>query len=210
MRIKRKTGMKGYPTIQGSTQAPHMPCIAFYKYDGSNLRWEWNKKRGWYKFGTRTRLFDFRDEDYGEAIPLFLNGLALDLEYIFKSEYRNLESAVAFTEFWGKLSFAGKHIKGDTKFITLIDIAPYKKGIISPWDFVKIYGGLSSTAQFIYEGILSKQFIDDIRNNKYPVNEGVVCKGVGKTGIWMAKIKTYQYLTKLKEMYANDWQKYWE
>jgi hypothetical protein len=51
--------MEQYPSIEGSSKAPlGKPCIAFYKYDGSNLRWEWNPKKGWFKFGTRHELFD--------------------------------------------------------------------------------------------------------------------------------------------------------
>ena len=45
--------MEQYPHIEGSTKAPiGEPCIAFYKYDGSNLRFEWSPKKGWHKFGT--------------------------------------------------------------------------------------------------------------------------------------------------------------
>lgn len=28
--------------------------------------------------------------------------------------------------------------------------------------------------------------------------------------LWMAKIKTNQYLDKLKELYGVDWEKFWE
>jgi hypothetical protein len=38
--------MQQYPSIDGSGKAPlGVPCIAFYKYDGSNLRWEWSPKQ---------------------------------------------------------------------------------------------------------------------------------------------------------------------
>ncbi len=66
--------MKAYPSIPLSTDSRSIgePCIGFYKYDGSNLRWEWSKKQGWHKFGTRTRLFGKDEEPYNQAIPLFL------------------------------------------------------------------------------------------------------------------------------------------
>ena len=66
--------MQQYPSIDGSKKAPlGKPCIAFVKYDGSNLRWEWSPKQGWHKFGTRRQMFDATDEVYGPAIPIFLN-----------------------------------------------------------------------------------------------------------------------------------------
>ena len=72
--------MKQYPEISGSNKAPiGAQCLAFVKYDGSNLRWEWSPKKGWYKFGTRTRLFDHTDEIFGEAIPLFQDTLGPEI-----------------------------------------------------------------------------------------------------------------------------------
>ena len=78
--------MKSYRSIDGPSKAPQKPCIAFYKYDGSNLRFEWSKKRNWYKFGTRRRLFDESDDKYGQAIPMFLERLAPGLEKVFKKK----------------------------------------------------------------------------------------------------------------------------
>lgn len=48
----------------------------FDKIDDSNLHFEWNRKRGWHKFGTRTRLFNEADWQFGRAIPLFQRSLA--------------------------------------------------------------------------------------------------------------------------------------
>lgn len=46
----------------------------------------------------------------------------------------------------------------------------------------------------IYEGNMSREFINDVRDGKYPVYEGVVCKGDD----WTAKIKTIEYLERLR------------
>lgn len=58
--------MKWYPKMFGLYSDDDAPwgqhCIAFDKLDGSNLRFEWNKKQGWYKFGTRNRMFDRSDK----------------------------------------------------------------------------------------------------------------------------------------------------
>lgn len=67
--------MKDYPSIPGSSKAPQLPCIAFKKYDGSNIRAEWSKKRGWYKFGTRTQLIDKTDLVFGVVPDLRLLAL---------------------------------------------------------------------------------------------------------------------------------------
>jgi len=45
--------MKSYPSIPGK-HTNGIPLTVFDKLDGSNIRAEWSKKRGFYKFGTRT------------------------------------------------------------------------------------------------------------------------------------------------------------
>jgi hypothetical protein len=45
-------------------------AYVFDKLDGSNLRFEWKRKGGWYKYGTRHRLFDATDPGFGSAIEL--------------------------------------------------------------------------------------------------------------------------------------------
>ena len=201
--------MKSYPSIDGPSKAPRQPCIAFYKYDGSNLRWEWSKKRGWYKFGTRRRLFDHTDPDYGCAIPIFMESLAPELEAIFRKEYRDINQIIVFTEFFGPNSFAGQHIK-EQKELRLIDVNLHKKGIIDPRGFVNIFGSLPFAAQIVYEGNLNEQLILDIRDSKYDVNEGVVCKGGKGHKLWMCKIKTLAYRKRLKEFYGEEWEEFWE
>src|SRR5271154_7039190 len=71
-RVERKR-MLSYPSIEGSSKAPlGKPCIAFYKYDGSNLRFEWQRKgRQWMKYGTRTQLFNATTPTFGPAISVF-------------------------------------------------------------------------------------------------------------------------------------------
>lgn len=203
--------MKDYPSIENSAHAPREQGIAFYKYDGSNLRFEWTKKRGFHKFGTRNRLFDETDPMFGEAIQLFKDTQAEDLEEIFRKEYRDSQEITAFCEFFGDNSFSGQH-KSESHKLKLIDIEIYKYGFVSPREFVNIFCKTlgDKAAQVIYEGNLNEQFIKDVREGKYPVWEGVVFKGGVKHKIWRCKIKTYAYLAKLKEVYADGWQKYWE
>ena len=58
---------------------------------------------------------------------------------------------------------------------------------------------------------MNGKFIDDVRNGKFDVEEGVVCKGGGgRKEPWMVKIKTNTYMERLKEAFSNDWESYWE
>jgi len=203
--------VKDYPTIEGPSKAPKEAGIAFEKYDGSNLRFEWTKKKGWHKFGTRNRLFDETDETFGEAIATFKETFASDLEAIFKKEYRDAQEITVFCEFFGENSFAGQHKKELHKLV-LFDVEVFKYGFVSPRDFVNIFCKQlgDKAAKVIYEGNLNEIFIKDVRTGKYPVWEGVVFKGGSKHKLWRAKIKTNAYLAKLMEVYKDGWKSYWE
>ena len=210
--------MKEYPHILGPNKAPHLPMIAFYKYDGSQIRFSWNRKTGWCKAGTRHCLFDRTDPEYGCAIPLFMEKFGYELEKVFLENkvYRGTQQATVYLEFFGPHSFAGQHnpaILGvesnDPKELILFDVNIHKKGFVSPRDFIRHFGHLHS-AQVIYEGNLTDEFIWDIKTGKYPVWEGVVCKGGEGHKLWFRKIKTHAYLGALKKFHGDNWVKYWE
>lgn len=214
--------MKTYWSIDGPNKAPRQPCIAFVKYDGSNIRAEWSRKKGWVKFGTRRRLFDESDEIFGAAKPLFLNKYADDLAAVFKKDkqFRGVQTVTVFGEFFGQQSFAGAHKPNDKeKNIVLFDVNLLKKGLLSPKEFLDKFGHLN-VAEVVYRGNLNTEFIESVRNStidvesKYDIKtvvpEGVICKGGSGHNLWMCKIKTNEYLQKLKEEYEEDWTKYWE
>jgi hypothetical protein len=209
-----------YPKIPGSKSAPSGRCIAFEKYDGTNLHWVWHREYGWTDFGTRRDSFaldragmaDFASAHPGleEAGPLFLHELAQRLEAIFRDNPRYPSSRiVAFTEFFGPNSFAGMHRQGDDKQLVLFDVQT-DRGIVGPELFVADFAALPS-AQVVYRGRLTGKFADDVRWGRYSVAEGVVCKG-GSSGkdVWMVKIKTNAYLEKLKQAFRDRWEDYWE
>jgi len=192
--------MLQYPSIDGSAKAPlNKPCIAFYKYDGSNLRWEWNPKKGWTKFGTRRQMFDENTPLYNQAIPLFLENIADDLVYKVKQDHKSIERITAFTEFFGHSSFAGSHDEHEPKELKLLDVFLFKKGFIPPKTFKKMFNKTAYFPEIIYEGNLDKQFIEDVREGKYLVDEGVICKGDD----FMVKIKTREYFNKLFTAYGD-------
>ena len=195
--------MKSYREIPGPEKAPQLPCVAFYKYDGSNLRFEWSKKRGWYKFGTRNRLFDNTDRDFGNGIELFLNTYGDDLPKVIRDnkDYRGVDNFIVYCEYYGADSFAS-YIGTAPREIVLIDVDITRKGIVLPKDFIRNFGHLR-IPEVIYEGNFNKQFVQDIKDGKYPVKEGVVAKGVlpkknPQHGLWMAKVKTKWWMDELK------------
>lgn len=204
--------MKSYWEIPGPSKMPQSHCIAFYKYDGSQIRALWQRKGGWVRFGTRHCLIDEKHEQFGDAVGVFKNTYGDDLAKLFKEskEFRGLQEALVFCEYFGKGSFAGTHVASEPKEVVMFDVNLHKKGFVLPRDFVKQFGHLK-TPEVIYEGNFNQQFIQDIKESKYPVYEGVVVKGVieGKKsssqhGLWMAKVKTHQWMDDLKSRASTD------
>jgi hypothetical protein len=178
-------------------------CIGFNKIDGSNLRFEWSKKRGFYKFGTRNIMITDKDENFGKAIHLFLEKYGEDLPRAFANKYKKVENFVVFAEYVGPNSFAGWHDPNDKMDIVLFDINQYKKGFISPYEFLDNFGHLDIPS-VIYQGKYTQKLINDVRNNIYGLDEGLIVKGITYTkkegeAIWSCKIKTNEWLKKVKE-----------
>jgi hypothetical protein len=197
-----------YPSIEGPTFAfLDAPCVAFEKYDGSNLRFFWEQKRGWHSSGTRYRWFKPATPTFGPAVEMFQRAYAkglLDTLRRFK-EYRGVTELVAFCEFFGPGTFSGLHREGEPKRLVLFDVFLPGRGFVPPKDLVAHFGHLP-IARVVYEGPFSRSFIEDVRAGKYPVSEGVVAKGThvrrqrkGQAGqeVWMAKVKTRAWLEEL-------------
>lgn len=205
--------MKMYPSIAGCRDAPVVPCISFMKYDGSNLRFEWSRKRGWYKFGTRRRLFDKTDPEYGHAIEIFLNkyGDSVPTALVDDLGKNKVESFIAFGEFFGPSSFSGHHNFEEEHDVVLFDVSVHKRGFVLPADFVRLFAELGA-APVVYEGPFDQEFIDAVRVGEYVgETEGVVAKGTlpGKKGkeqhsFWMRKVKTNWWLNELRVRAETD------
>jgi len=205
-----------YPKIPDGTNCPLKKCIAFEKLDGTNLHWVWDK--GWRSFGTRRESYDYSDLGFQEfsdnhklfgAAYYFGETYATKLEEFFlsKKEYTDAQVTV-FTEFLGANSFAGQHEPNDHKKLILFDVQVVND-IISPEQFLSNFSKFP-IAKVVYKGKYTGQFVEDVRNGKYPVNEGVVVKGVVDGQVYMTKVKTKAYMEKLKLQFKDKWQDYWE
>jgi hypothetical protein len=213
--------MLHYPKIQGSKAAPLGRCLAFEKYDGTNLHWDWDRDFGWHAFGTRRDTFNLTPDGIArfaaahpllaEAVTAFRSGLGDGFERVFRDHpgYGDIQGLKVFTEFLGPNSFAGMHKADDPKRLVPFDVWAEPNGMVGPEDFVRDFAHLP-VARVVYRGKLTGQFAEDVRRGKYGVAEGVVCKGGAAGAVWMAKIKTYAYLERLKEAFAERWEDYWE
>jgi hypothetical protein len=62
-----------------------------------------------------------------------------------------------------------------------------------------------------FQGKFTGQLADGVRNDKLGVSEGVVVKGGrGCLDVWMVKIETLAYMERLKNVFRDDWDTYWE
>jgi hypothetical protein len=192
--------MKTYPSI--TKEIRHDVYIyAFDKLDGSNIRAEWNNKKGFYKFGTRTQLIDDKTMPFGRSISMLRDKYESDLAMVFKE--RGWKDSICFFEYWGPSSFAGTHNFEEKMDITLIDVNPYKQGILPPTQFIKYFGHLD-TAKVLYEGHVSTDLFDKVKQSTLPgmTFEGVVCKGASTNNANMPvmfKIKSQAWLNRLNE-----------
>lgn len=196
--------MKSYPTITG--QIIHgLSVYAFAKIDGSNIRAEWNRKSGFYKFGSRHRLLGTDQQFIPEAEQLIRDGWTKDLEEIFKGN--GWERAIVFFEFSGEHSEFGMH-QDEPHKVNLIDANPYKKGILPPKEYLKLFGHLD-IAPLLYHGPCDDEFIKSVQKGTLEGMpfEGVVCKAKNRKKTPMPemfKIKRSDWYKKLREFCKDD------
>lgn len=216
--------MVRYPPIVGIHQSNLIgqPCIAFEKYDGSNLQFSWNQTQGWYRSGTRKRTIEPDNPLFGSAIKIFQDKYADGIVNTVRrhKEFRNAKSLTAFCEFYGENTFSGLHVDSDVKHLKLFDLMIDDEKFVLPNDLVHHFGSLD-IANVLYEGDFTKEFIEHVRAGKFECYEGVVAKGVTKTQrrkgkteheAWMVKIKTQKWLNELQrrslespEKFESEW-----
>lgn len=199
-----------YPTMQNSSKAPRKSCIAFEKLDGSNMRVKWTQKKGFSLFGSRTQLIDSSHPHLGGIVEVFKRDYEEKLEDIINKNFRNERELVVFGEYFGPNSFAGIHTDEPKKFVMFDVLVGHKnEKFMLPQDFIKMFDGKVEIPRVIYRGNLNDQFIKEIRENKYDLFEGVICKGTERSGayrggVWMCKIKTQKYFDLLKNRFGEE------
>ena len=208
--------MQQYPSIEYKA-AFGTNVYAFDKLDGSSMRSCWNRKqskksyyKGFHKWGTRHQLTSVSDPNWGLGVKLFMEKYSEDLNRIFidDKDFRNIDNIHVFFEYFGPNSFAGFHPLEDRTNglmnVVMFDIHVEKKGILKPKDFIEKFSGLD-IPKIIYEGNFNNKLVEDVRNNIYGLNEGVVVKGTTKTkrkdieNVFMCKVKTINWLERLKQ-----------
>ena len=175
--------------------------IGFVKLDGSIIRAEWKRGKGFYKFGRKNGLLDDSNPWLQEAPELMERDYSF-LQTVF-TEF-GWTRVVAFFEFLGKHSFAGNHEK-EKHGIHLIDISTYKKGLIDPKDLaiMDAVGG----AKPLHRGPVTPEVIRSIHESKMKGMsfEGVVFKRINRKGIReMFKTKSSAWYERLREKCAGN------
>jgi hypothetical protein len=207
-----------YPKIPDSLDCPLKQCVAFEKYDGTNIHWVWDPHGGFMSYGTRRDRFAITNggvRQFEQAHPE-LAGLdklwdqegKLEFFLMDNPKYNTAKEIIIFTEYFGPNSFAGQHDPKDTKQLIIIDVQVDGK-IIPPDQFVEDFKQFN-IARIIFQGKFSGQLFVDIRKGKHDVKEGVVVKGTYSNQVYMAKIKTEAYLDRLKNEFKDNWKEYWE
>jgi len=188
--------MKSYPSI--GTKFERTKVVTFDKLDGSNIRAEWSKKKGFYKFGSRNKLIDNKHPMLGESVDLILEKTD-ELSSIFSR--KKWERSVAFFEFYGENSFAGSH-EDEEHVVTLIDVNVYKRGMLEPLYFVELFEEVG-IPKVLYKGVLDEKLVTDVKSGTLDgmTFEGVVCKYLWNKNntVKMFKIKNRSWIDKLKE-----------
>lgn len=198
--------MKSYPSI-GTAFDPSLVYHVFDKRDGSNIRAEWSAKRGFYKFGCRTRLLGEDDLQLGASIGIIRRTFADALAARFAR--RRWDRAVAFFEYVGPQSFAGSHHDApDAMEAVLIDVAPHQRGLLPPGELIELAEGLPMPA-LLHHGRVDDAFVAAVRESRLPGMgfEGVVGKGPfsrREGGPVQFKLKTQAWLDRLRTICRGD------
>ena len=197
--------MKPYPSTKHFRRDRHQNFRGetFAKYDGSNLRFEWEPKRGWFRFGSRRRLLTAENETFGISWNMFQEQFAAAFERLAID--KRWPGIVAFCEFHGPSSFAGEHVADEAKTLTPIDLAVYKKGLLDAATFVKLFNDQFDLG---YLGVCdwTDEFVESVRQSTLTgmTMEGVVGKsGTGHKRLAI-KLKSHAWIQQVQSRYGDE------
>ncbi|MFK7766948.1 MAG: hypothetical protein AB8B55_06975 [Mariniblastus sp.] len=197
--------MKSYPSTKRYRDDRYLGFTGhtFAKLDGSNLRFEWDTKRGWYRFGSRRRLVDESHSEFGIASEMFQSKLAGSFERM--AVEKGWPGMVVYCEFWGEKSFAGEHMVDDDKFLTPIDVAVQKKGLLSADEFVRNFED-QFDLHYLGVKVWDEAFVEAVKNSTLPkmAFEGVIGKnGTGHQRLAI-KLKSEAWIDKVMSKYGEE------
>jgi len=200
--------LKDYPSVPGARGQQFREianAVVFGKLDGSSMRSEWNRKRGWYKHGRRTGLLDDSNPQLVLVPRLFEEQLGELLGRVARdSRWQNV---VVYYEFWGAQSVAGLHVADDPKFLTVFDVAPEGE-MLGPVEFRRALEDRVATAPYLGTMNWTRGLVEQIRRGEL---EGLPFEGaVGKakerrsTEILRAKAKTQAWMDRVLEIHGAE------
>ena len=207
--------MKAYRSIEKYNEdyfGKHV--FGFDKIDGSNFRAEWNKKLskksrftyGFGKFGTRGETIKNADNPYTEGVNIFMDKYAIELDKIFNDNklFRGIDTITVYGEFYGPNSFAGQHVWDEDHDVIIYDMFLYKKDFVKPADFISIFGHLD-IPQLHYKCLFDQLTLWSVQFNDIDMGlkEGIVFKGVEEGKVFMFKVKTDEWLHKVRTLYGD-------
>jgi hypothetical protein len=128
------------------------------------------------------------------------------LDKIFREDilFRGVDIITVYSEFFGENSFAGQHDWNEPHDVVIFDMFMYKKDFLPPGDFIKIFENMHTPKLLWRGGVVTEQAIQFVQWNCFgnEVKEGIVFKGVNNKKVWMAKVKTQQWLDKVRALYG--------
>lgn len=191
--------MKHYPSIRQSRKS--FQAYVFDKLDGSNLRFSWDSKQGWYEYATRTRTLPVDHKLYKIGYEYFANVYADSLVAVAKKQgWKRLD---AFCEFYGDNSFAGRHDLTEQQKVTLIDLAPNTRGFLKPAEFLDLCSNLP-LPKFLGEVEWNEEYAEAVRKGSVEgiSFERVVAKSTTKQR--MAKAKTQAWIDRVIKEFGQE------
>jgi hypothetical protein len=117
--------------------------------------------------------------------------------------FKNADMITLYGEFVGEDSFGGFHNWNKPFDIYFFDAFIYKKDFVGTSDFYSEFRDISMP-KLVYKGPLTETFIKEVQENKFNLKEGVVYKFVENNEITRAKIKTQEWLDKIKTNYGVE------
>lgn len=190
--------MKKYPSIpKNIDDIKNQQVVIFDKLDGSNIRAEWVRSSGFYKFGSRKQLLQPSSLIY-QSIELIKRDYEEWLDIIFRQN--NWRKVTAFFEFYGDHSKFGQHDPKDKHKVTLIDVWVSKNGFVEPLRFIRMFKTLG-IPNVLFNGKLSDQILKQIKDGTLlgMGREGVICKMSKGTAVSMVKVKRNSWYEELRE-----------